>query len=127
MPDEASYLEIRTELERLMREIEAAGELTEAEVVYGKRKLPRILLGKDVYAYDKERKILRNIRTRETRPLTAEDIRHLDWFVETMGKLREELKEAQKLHRAIASRERHFEEIETGRKVRARRALREIT
>jgi hypothetical protein len=119
MPDgEVSRLR---ELEKELFKTEIETDVSEIKV--GKRKLTRLQLGDNVYTYDREKRLLRNVKTRQVTPLTGEDREIVDFIIDSVRRLKRDVRDATLIRQSISRRLQKLPAREQSQLAKARRSL----
>lgn len=107
---------LQRELKRLQEELYREEEAIDVSTIkVGRRILPKITLGDEVFTFDRENKLLRNVKTRRETALSDENVQQVDWLMETITKVKQRLREMGEINRNIGSRLARFasnEEVE---------------
>jgi hypothetical protein len=117
-------VDISRELKRLEEELyKGEEEIDVSEIKVGRRVLPRIKIGDEVFTFDRENQILRNIKTRIETKLSKDNVENVDFLMETIKKVKERINDMGRINRSISSRLARFAMEEDVELTKARQKL----
>lgn len=118
---------VERELKGFEFELYREPEITELEYEkIGFVKLPVVTIGGKRYIYDRYRKMLIEKYSKKEHKLTDSQIRDIDWFIDTLKKVKEESKKIKDISSEIRKRSERLEAVQSEQLRKARRRLEDV-